>query len=132
MKNIYRPLEELFLTLDWECNKTNLEAMGKALADLVGRPKPYTYRYLRSVLYCNYSPGDPLKKAIELAETVFDGVPLVKAETIQKAIYAHPELDVENAHLITPSKICASPKCNNRFIPNIWNRRYCYLCKPPI
>ena len=129
-ENVYVPLKNLFDALEWKCDKSGFQSMGEALANIVGRENPYTYRYLRSVLYRNYKPGKRLSHAIELAGATLDGIPLTIAEAETKTVYTPPGLDVEYAYLITPARLCASTDCFNKFIPNIWNRKYCYLCRP--
>lgn len=121
---------ELFDFLDWDCNKSSFEAMGEALAHIVGREKPYTYRYIRSVLYKNYKPGKMLERAIKIAGAEFDGVPLTISEASEATVFIPPGIDVDGAYLVTDARICVSERCFNKFIPNIWNRKYCYVCRP--
>jgi hypothetical protein len=126
----YQPLNDVLETLQWERDKNSLESLGIALAKLVSRAQPFSYRYLRSVLYGNYQPGKPLKNAIDIAGAVLDGLPLTMAEAKKISVYAPPGLDAENAYLVMGARICANKKCFNRFIPNHPSRMYCYCCRP--
>jgi hypothetical protein len=104
-------LHELLTETGLSRSNRHLDKIGRYLAFAIGRSRPFTHRYLLSVLNGTLEPGAPLVQAIRqvLAETI-DG-------------------SVQGIHLLKP-RICAEEDCINRFISNHPRRRKCYTCSP--
>ena len=101
-------LHELLTETGLSRSNRDLDWIGRHLAFAAERPRPYTHRYLLSVLNGTLDAGEPLKEAIRqtLAEEINGSVQGI-----------HP-------------KVCAIDDCFNRFISNHPRRRKCYTCSP--
>jgi hypothetical protein len=111
----------------------NLRGMGSYLAQLIGRPNPWSRTHLLGVLrgYPGVHAGPELDSAIRAALAISeDGVRPVQATHRDQAVLVPSWLDVAGALIGTPARSCVSPGCVLSFIPNHPSRKYCYACRP--
>ena len=129
----HKPLTELLKALKRKPSRRSLTVLGRYLANLIGRPHPYTYRYLLSVYSGSIPPGRALARAINAAIKIQEHhqiMPYPKPTSKPATVFVPLGFSVDGAYLPIDSKTCALDECLNRFIPNHPRRAKCYACSP--
>lgn len=123
-------LSALLDALGLSRKKAHLIVLGKKLALIIGREKPYTYGHLLSVLTCNdYPPGKELGAAIDAALAQVDGMQPQLAASKEARVFGPPRADLQNAYIYGETVIC--PDCVLKFVRDHPLRERCKICSPP-
>lgn len=115
--------------------KGDLEALGRALATVIGRDRPYSYPHLHGVAKGHLQPGAELEAAIDALLAAEDGMDPNLAGSVQVELMVPRGIadDIQWAYCPIEPKFCSDPKevgCTNRFVPNVSWRSACYTCSP--
>lgn len=105
----------------------NLTDLGKRLACAVKQEKPYTPRYLRSVIAGNKGfekPSPKLQQAIDTLSAMIDDVNPLSVTAKEVMVMAVGEVKT-GAVVLASSIPCAYPPCGIHFVPRAWNGKYC-------
>ncbi len=124
-----QPLNQLIKKLGFTYCRTDLEALGGELANIVARKNPYSYNYLHGVAFGHMEPSKEMAVAIN-AKLIFtiDGThPIIASAQVYKVL-GHEE-NLDQAYVMGSVEIC--PNCMLRFVPNHPSRKYCPICSPP-
>jgi hypothetical protein len=111
-----------------ETNRKDLTWLGKQLGKLTNR-RPFSYKYLHSVLHGSLEAGWPLNHAIEMAFLRQDGVSSLQATATEQQVYANE--DISGMYVMGEIKTCAEADCFVQFVDNHPKRKYCPFCRPP-
>lgn len=106
-----------------------LEDLGRSLAARIGRSRPFSHRYLKSILNKTLSPpktDSDLGRALEALAMETDGIPDKLAGAVKISVFAPSYLSEEiTGALITQAPVkCARPACFVYFIRNAPNQKY--------
>ncbi|HSW62699.1 MAG TPA: hypothetical protein VLH56_05230 [Dissulfurispiraceae bacterium] len=107
-----------------EISVADLQMIADKLSHKVERVKPWTWRYLRSVLGKDYAASGILAMAIESL------LPMAtNARELYDKAYAVQILAIGNvkpgAVILADSHSCGFLGCPVEFVPRAWNQRYC-------
>lgn len=124
------PLHVLLSELGRSATVKDLSIVGRRLAEISGRSKPYTYAHLHQVHSGKIKPGRKLARAIEAALAQTDGADPILLTAREETVMVPEDWSGRYAYLPIEPRICAKEDCLNQFIPNVPIRRYCYTCSP--
>jgi hypothetical protein len=109
-------------------NRKDLTWLGDQLGKLINR-RPFSYKYIHSVLRGSLEAGWPLRHAIEMAFLRQDGVSPLKAMSKEMTVVSDQE--IEGLFVMGSVKTCAAKNCMVQFVDNHPARKYCPFCSPP-
>lgn len=124
VENIGGRPDERLLDLVAECHlslsKRDLSALGRKLADSIGRISPYSYKHLHGIARGSMRPGRDLSRAIDTLLASEDGG--------HKGI-GYRKRTISGAQ-VPPLEDRRCIECMDLFTPNVRNRYRCYVCSP--
>ena len=105
--------------------------LARRLSAVAGRKEVWSSTYVINALNPKFESrvGKPFVRAANILAATLDGLPLQIAQAKSVTVFALGS--VKENSLITGNSIpCKNPTCTVWFVPNVWNRRECYVCKP--
>lgn len=122
-------LRSLFEESNLSLSTRDVERVGRRLANVIGRGKPFSRRYLISILNGTLVASKSLDNAIDalLAET--DGANPYLVTSATSSVYHDKNRDLEGAYVMSDAKVCEN--CIMVFVPNVPHRKFCPVCSPP-
>ena len=121
-------LNDYFPGQNGQFSYSQLREIGRKLALLTKRKKPYTPQYLTNILNENY--GDyksaVLTQAIMSMAVALDGRnPLSITHTKKVELFTQNGTVKPNSIILGKSKTCANPGCKISFVPRVPNANAC-------
>lgn len=124
-------LRSLLSAVGSTAHKRDLAKIGKALAAISGRRRPWGYKYVHSVLNDNLDAGRDFSAAVESWMATFDGR-LAHGLAGYKKIEVFGRSDQAGAQVDGRVEFCGNPECGIKFLTDHPTRRFCKICHPPI
>lgn len=111
-------------------HKDDLARVGRTLAAIAGRPQPYSYKYVHSVINGNLEAGKKFALAVRnWADTVGGRKAIGLAGFSIVKVYGRPSQ--AGAQVDGRIGLCANPECGVKFLTDHPTRRFCKICHPP-
>ena len=101
------------------------ENIAVKLSRIVGKSKPWDWRYPAQVFTGQTKPSPKFAAAVMALGAALDEVPVSMAYTIQVSVFAKPGTVDPGALILGESKACARPGCKVLIVPNVPWRKYC-------
>ena len=110
-----------------------LSILARELSKLDGRTKPWSWRYIRQVINGTLTPSARLLAAAKMLQKKTTGPEFESGNT---SFVPLPIQVLSTNRAVEGSQIPpADPKpcigCKAMFVPNVMNRKKCYVCSPP-
>jgi hypothetical protein len=122
----FEPLSVLSHLVGSEPKTRHVRQVGRRLALLIRRPKPFTASYVYNVLAGRYQPSPEFRLALEefwmRDNSLRPPFPQALEEVPVKAVPGKVE---PGAYIVGTSIRCAHPGCLRPFVPASTSQRYC-------
>lgn len=95
------------------------------LSRIVGKNKPWTWRYPKQVYEGQTGPSELFASAVYAMGAAIDEVPTAVVYTVQVRVFAKPGTVEDGSVILGQSKPCKRPGCRVRIVPNVPWRDFC-------
>ncbi len=99
------------------------QAIADRLSAIAKKARPWTWRYVQSVLAGSIEPSPAFATAVNTLGASLDGVPLEVATSRRVQVLAMGQVK-PGSLVLADSRACANPACPIEFVPRTPNQRY--------